>query len=317
MKKHIRKDRITKMPIIIDDNLPAAETLQKENIFIMNEEKAYSQDIRALKIALLNLMPTKITTETQILRLLGNSPLQVDIVLLHPATHVSKNTPQEHMTKFYTHFDQIANEKFDGLIITGAPVEEMPFEDVHYWDELKQIMKWSLTNVFTTLHICWGAQAGLNYHYGIQKYPLGKKVFGVFEHRCSVKFNKLMRGFDDIFYVPHSRYTEVKACDIRNEPRLEVLAESEEAGLYIAASLDGKQVFVTGHPEYDDRTLADEYRRDIGKGLDIAVPKNYFRGDDPDNEILVKWRGHANLLYSNWLNYYVYQETFYDMDKIK
>ncbi|MCL2060217.1 MAG: homoserine O-succinyltransferase [Oscillospiraceae bacterium] len=304
------------MPIKIDDHLPAAETLQNENIFIMNEAKAYSQDIRALKIALLNLMPTKITTETQILRLLGNSPLQVDIVLLHPATHVSKNTPQEHMTKFYTHFDNIAGEKFDGLIITGAPVEEIPFEDVFYWDELKQIMQWSLTNVFTTLHICWGAQAGLYYHYGIQKYPLPKKVFGVFEHRCSVKFSKLLRGFDDVFYVPHSRYTEVTARDVRGEPLLEVLAESAEAGLYIAASRDGKQVYVTGHPEYDDRTLGDEYRRDINKGLDIAVPKNYFRGDDPEDEVLVRWRGHANLLYSNWLNYFVYQETPYDLNKI-
>ena len=304
------------MPIKIDDHLPAAETLQNENIFIMNEAKAYSQDIRALKIALLNLMPTKITTETQILRLLGNSPLQVDIVLLHPATHVSKNTPQEHMTKFYTHFDNIAGEKFDGLIITGAPVEEIPFEDVFYWDELKQIMQWSLTNVFTTLHICWGAQAGLYYHYGIQKHPLPKKIFGVFEHRCSVKFSKLLRGFDDVFYVPHSRYTEVTARDVRGEPLLEVLAESAEAGLYIAASRDGKQVYVTGHPEYDDRTLGDEYRRDINKGLDIAVPKNYFRGDDPEDEVLVRWRGHANLLYSNWLNYFVYQETPYDLNKI-
>jgi homoserine O-succinyltransferase len=304
------------MPIKIDDNLPAAGTLQKENIFIMSEAKAYSQDIRALKIALLNLMPTKITTETQILRLLGNSPLQVDIVLLHPASHVSKNTPQEHMTKFYTHFDDISDEKFDGLIITGAPVEEIPFEDVYYWEELKRIMQWSLTNVFTTLHICWGAQAGLYFHYGIQKYKMGKKVFGVFEHKCNVKYSKLMRGFDDIFYVPHSRHTEVTARDVSREPQLEVLAESAEAGLYIAASRDGKQVYVTGHPEYDAATLADEYFRDVGKGLDIAVPKNYFVDDDPKRDILVKWRGHANLLYSNWLNYYVYQETPYDLDKI-
>jgi len=304
------------MPIKIDDNLPAAETLHNENIFIMSEARAYSQDIRPLRIALLNLMPTKITTETQILRLLGNSPLQVDIVLLHPATHTSKNTPQEHMTKFYTHFDNIADEKFDGLIITGAPVEEMPFEEVFYWEELQRIMQWSLSNVFTTLHICWGAQAGLYYHYGIQKYHIGKKIFGVFEHRCSVKYSKLLRGFDDAFFVPHSRYTEVHACDINREPLLEVLSESDEAGLYIAASRDGKQVFVTGHPEYDARTLADEYNRDVGKGLDIAVPKNYFRGDDPRQDVIVKWRGHANLLYSNWLNYYVYQETPYDLNKL-
>jgi len=304
------------MPIKIDDNLPAAGTLQKENIFIMGEAEAYHQDIRALRIALLNLMPTKITTETQILRLLGNSPLQVDIVLLHPASHVSKTTPHEHMTKFYTHFDNICDQKFDGLIITGAPVEEIPFEDVNYWDELKQIMQWSLTNVFSTFHICWGAQAGLYYHYGIQKHKMPKKVFGVFEHNCRVRYSKLMRGFDDVFFVPHSRHTEVYAGDVDGVPALEVLAESARAGLYLAASRDGKQVFVTGHPEYDDRTLADEYFRDVGRGLDISVPENYFRDDDPERDIMVRWRGHANLLYSNWLNYFVYQETPFDLNKI-
>ena len=304
------------MPIKIDDDLPAAETLQNENIFIMSEDRAYHQDIRPLKIALLNLMPTKITTETQILRLLGNSPLQVDIVLLHPASHVSKNTPQEHMTKFYTGFDKIADEKFDGLIITGAPVEEMPFEEVNYWDELKEIMRWSLTNVYSTFHICWGAQAGLYYHYGIQKAKKSEKVFGVFEHACRVKYSKLLRGFDDVFYVPHSRYTEVRLDDVLRIPGLEVLADSREAGLFLAATKDGKQVFVTGHPEYDARTLADEYFRDVGKGLDIAVPKNYFEDDDPQRGVLVKWRGHANLLYSNWLNYCVYQETPYDLSKL-
>ena len=304
------------MPINIDDNLPAAGTLQKENIFIMSRSKAYHQDIRSLKIALLNLMPTKITTETQILRLLGNSPLQVDIVLLHPESHVSKNTPISHMTKFYTRFDDIAGEKFDGLIITGAPVEEMPFEDVNYWEELTKIMRWSLTNVFSTFHICWGAQAGLYYHYGIQKHQMAKKVFGVFKHNRLVKFAKLMRGFDDVFYVPHSRHTEVKTADVAGAPELVALSESVEAGLYLAASRDGRQVFVTGHPEYDDSTLADEYFRDVGKGLDISVPENYFKDDDPEKEILVRWRGHANLLYSNWLNYYVYQETPYDLDKI-
>ena len=304
------------MPIKIDDNLPAAETLQNENIFIMSEAKAYSQDIRSLRIALLNLMPTKITTETQILRLLGNSPLQVDIVLLHPATHVSKNTSPEHMTKFYTHFDNIEKERFDGLIITGAPVEEIPFEGVNYWKELTRIMDWSLTNVFSTFHICWGAQAGLYYHYGIDKRTMPRKLSGVFEHKCRNRYAKLTRGFDDLFYVPHSRYTTVYAADVDKEPALDVLAESEEAGLYMAASRDGKQIFVTGHPEYDDRTLADEYSRDVAKGLDIAVPINYFRDDDPDKEVLVRWRGHANLLYSNWLNYYVYQETPYDLSKL-
>ena len=304
------------MPIIIDDNLPAAGTLQKENIYIMGESKAYHQDIRALKIALLNLMPTKITTETQILRLVGNSPLQVDIVLLHPESHISKNTSQAHMTKFYTHFDDIADEKFDGLIITGAPVEDMPFEEVDYWEDLTKIMRWSLTNVFSTFHICWGAQAGLYYHYGVQKHKMPKKVFGVFKHNCLVKYSKLMRGFDDVFYVPHSRHTEVRTADVAGVPELFALSESAEAGLYLAASRDGKQVFVTGHPEYDDRTLADEYFRDIGKGLDISVPENYFKEDDPEKEILVRWRGHANLLYSNWLNYFVYQETPFDLNNI-
>ena len=304
------------MPIKIDDNLPAAETLHNENIFVMSEARAYHQDIRPLKIALLNLMPTKIATETQILRLLGNSPLQVDIVLLHPASHVSKNTPQEHLTKFYTHFDAISDEKFDGLIITGAPVEEMPFEEVDYWDELKAIMKWSLKNVFSTFHICWGAQAGLYYHYGVRKYPLGKKMFGVFEHTRRVMYSKLMRGFDDVFYVPHSRHTEVRTEDVENIPELEALADSPEAGFYMAASKDGRQIYVSGHPEYDARTLADEYFRDLGKGLDIDIPKNYFAGDDPGRGALVRWRGHANLLYSNWLNYYVYQETPYDLNLI-
>ena len=304
------------MPIIIDNSLPAAETLQNENIFVMNEDEASHQDIRSLRIALLNLMPTKIATETQILRLLGNSPLQVDIVLLHPATHVSKNTPQEHMKKFYTDFDKICGEKFDGLIITGAPVEEMPFEEVTYWDELKQIMRWSLTNVFSTFHICWGAQAGLYYHYGIQKHKMPAKLFGVFEHRRRVKYSKLLMGFDDVFFVPHSRYTEVRAGEVPGGSGLEILADSCEAGLYLAASRDGKQVFVTGHPEYDERTLADEYFRDVGKGLDIAVPKNYFENDDPARGIQVKWRGHGYLLYSNWLNYCVYQETPYDLSKI-
>ena len=302
------------MPIKIDDNLPAAETLQRENIFIMHEARAYQQDIRPLRIALLNLMPTKIATETQILRLLGNSPLQVDITLLHPASYQPKNTPPEHLVKFYTTFESIRSEKFDGLVITGAPVEGMAFEDVAYWDELVRIMDWSLTNVFSTFHICWGAQAALYHHYGIQKRALPKKVFGVFEHTCSKKFTKLLRGFDDVFYVPHSRHTCVDTEGVRREPRIETLSESAEAGLYIAASVDGKQIFVTGHSEYDEETLAGEYARDVGRGLPIDVPKNYFVDDDPQKGIVVRWRGHANLLYSNWLNYYVYQETPYDLD---
>ena len=304
------------MPIKIDDDLPAAETLQNENIFIMHEARAYQQDIRPLRIALLNLMPTKIATETQILRLLGNSPLQVDITLLHPASYLPKNTPPEHLVKFYTTFESIREQKFDGLVITGAPVEEMPFEEVAYWDELVRIMDWSLTNVFSTFHICWGAQAALYRHYGIQKHALPKKVFGVFEHACVKKYTKLLRGFDDVFYVPHSRHTYIDPGDVRREPRLETLAESAEAGLYIAASVNGKQIYVTGHSEYDAETLEAEYRRDVAKGLPIDVPKNYFADDDPQKGIVVRWRGHANLLYSNWLNYYVYQETPYDLDTL-
>ena len=302
------------MPIKIDDDLPAAETLQRENIFIMHEARAYQQDIRPLRIAILNLMPTKVATETQILRLLGNSPLQVDVTLLHPASYQPKNTPAEHLVKFYTTFASIRSEKFDGLVITGAPVEDMPFEEVAYWDELVDIMDWSLTNVFSTFHICWGAQAAMYRHYGIQKRALPNKVFGVFEHRCVKRFTKLLRGFDDVFHVPHSRHTCIDAEDVAREPRLEILADSADAGLYIAASADGKQIYVTGHSEYDAETLANEYMRDVGKGLPIGVPKNYFVGDDPKNGVIVKWRGHANLLYSNWLNYYVYQETPYDLD---
>ena len=304
------------MPIKIDDHLPASETLQRENIFVMSEARAYQQDIRPLRIALLNLMPTKISTETQILRLLGNSPLQVDIVLINPLTYQPKNTPQEHLLKFYAHFDEIKHEKFDGLIITGAPVEEMPFEEVHYWEELKQIMEWSKRSVFSTFHICWGAQAGLYYHYGVNKRKMDKKLFGVFEHSCNRQHIKLLRGFDDVFYVPHSRHTDIDREALGKVSQIEILAESEEAGVYIAASRDGKQIFVTGHSEYDPITLATEYLRDVDKGLRPNVPKNYFRNDDPNGDILVKWRSHANLLYSNWLNYYVYQETPFDLNKM-
>ena len=306
------------MPIKIANDLPASETLQNENIFVMSEARAYQQDIRPLKIALLNLMPTKIATETQILRLLGNSPLQVDIVLLHPATYKSKNTSEEHLLKFYTHFGEIKHEKFDGLIITGAPVEEIAFEEVLYWDELVQIMEWSKKNVFSTFHICWGAQAGLYYHFGIPKVKMERKLFGVFEHTFNTQYRnrKLVRGFDDVFFAPHSRHTTVKREALEQVPNLDILATSEEAGVYIAATKDGKQFFVTGHSEYDQNTLAGEYFRDLSKGLDIAVPKNYFVDDDPEKGILVKWRGHANLLYSNWLNYYVYQETPFDLSQL-
>lgn len=305
------------MPIKIPNNLPAYEILNNENIFVMNEDRAYHQDIRPLKIVFLNLMPTKIVTETQILRLIGNSPIQLDITLLHPESHTSKNTSEEHMHTFYSKFEDIRHLKFDGLIITGAPVENMNFEDVDYWYELKEIMDWSVHNVFSTFHICWGAQAGLFHHYGIPKYPLQKKMFGVFPHAVNRKFVKLFRGFDDIFYVPQSRYTEVKREDIEKVPELEILSESAESGIYIAASKDGRQIFVTGHSEYDELTLKEEYDRDIAKGLNIEVPANYFLNNDPSREPMVKWRSHANLLYVNWLNYYVYQETPYDLNQLK
>ena len=305
------------MPIKIPDNLPAYETLNNENIFVINEDRAYHQDIRPLRIAFLNLMPTKIVTETQILRLIGNSPIQVEVVLLHPKTHVSRNTSEEHLLTFYRNFEDVCDERFDGLIITGAPVENMNFCEVNYWQELKEIMDWSVHNIFSTFHICWGAQAGLYHHYGIPKYPLDNKMFGVFPHTVNKKYVKLFRGFDDIFYVPHSRHTEVKREDILKVPGLELLSESEDSGVYIAASKDGRQIFVTGHSEYDPLTLKAEYDRDRLKGLDIKVPANYFPNDDPSQEPLVKWRSHANLLYSNWLNYYVYQETPYDLTDLK
>lgn len=305
------------MPIKIPDNLPASEILNSENIFVMSEDRAFHQDIRPLKIVILNLMPTKIVTETQILRLLGNSPIQVDIVFLHPKTHTSKNTPEEHLVNFYNTFDEIKDEKFDGMIITGAPVEQMEFEDVNYWDELKVIMDWNFHNVTSTLHICWGAQAGLYHHFNIPKYPLEQKMFGVFKHTFNIKNVKLMRGFDDEFYVPHSRYTEIRREDIEKVPELEILSESEDSGVYIVATKDGRQVFVTGHSEYDPLTLKTEYDRDVAKGLEIVTPKNYFPDDNPSKPPLVKWRGHANLLFSNWLNYYVYQETPYDIKEIR
>ena len=305
------------MPIKIPANLPAAKVLNNENIFVMFEDRAYHQDIRPLNIAILNLMPTKITTETQILRLLANSPLQVDTVLLHPKNHNSKNTPGEHLTTFYTYFEDIKNQKFDGMIVTGAPVEHLEFREVDYWNELEEIMDWSVHNVFSTLYLCWGAQAGLYHHYGIPKYPLKEKMFGVFPHSVNRKNVKLFRGFDDVFYVPHSRHTEIRKTDIEKVPDLQILSESEEAGVYIVASKDERKIFVTGHSEYDALTLKSEYDRDTAKGLDIKAPKNYYPDDNPSSQPTVKWRSHASLLFSNWLNYYVYQETPYDPNEIK
>ena len=307
---------VLNMPIRIPDNLPAAEILNNENIFVMFEDRAYHQDIRPLKIVILNLMPTKITTETQLFRLIGNTPLQIETILLYPASHIPKNTPEEHLLEFYKTFDEIRDEHFDGLIITGAPIEQMPFEQVNYWDELTRIMDWSLTNVYSTLHICWGAQAGLYYHYGIPKYDIPYKMFGVFPHTKTKEHIKLLRGFDDIFYVPHSRHTEIRREDICKVDDLEILSESEESGVYLVASKDGRHIFATGHGEYDPLTLKAEYDRDVEKGLDISVPKNYYPGDDPSKQPIVRWRGHGNLLFLNWLNYYVYQETPYDLTKI-
>jgi len=305
------------MPIKIPDSLPAKETLTNENIFVMDEQRAMHQDVRPLRIAILNLMPTKIVTETQILRLIGNTPIQVEVELLHPKTHVSKNTSEEHLTKFYKTFDDVKDEKFDGLIITGAPVENLEFEEVNYWEELKKIMEWSLSNVYSTFHICWGAQAALYYHYGIKKYPLKEKMFGVFEHRICKPKTMLLRGFDDCFYAPHSRHTEIRREDVERVSELDILSDSEVAGIYIIKTDGGRQVFVTGHPEYDPCTLKSEYDRDVSRGLEISVPKNYYPDDDPSKYPIVRWRGHGNLLYSNWLNYYVYQETPFDLNQIK
>ncbi|WP_408954406.1 homoserine O-succinyltransferase [Natroniella sp. ANB-PHB2] len=305
------------MPINIPDNLPATKILEEENIFVMKESRAYSQDIRALKILILNLMPLKEVTETQLLRLLGNTPLQVDIVFLQSATHNSQNTSQQHLSTFYKTFDQIKDQKFDGMIITGAPIEHLAFEEVDYWEELQQIMDWKLNNVTSTLHICWGAQAGLYHHFGIPKYPLEEKMFGVFNHQINVDKVKLLRGFDEQFKAPHSRHTEVRREDIDQISELQILAESEEAGTYIVATKDGRQIFVTGHSEYDRFTLKREYERDLAQGCDIQIPKNYFPDDDLTQEPIVEWRAHANLLFSNWLNYYVYQCTPYDLNQIK
>ena len=304
------------MPIKIPNQLPATQTLLNENIFVMTETRAISQDIRPLKIAILNLMPTKVATETQLSRLLGNTPLQVEIELLQTSTHKATHTSEEHMLAFYKTFDDVRDQKFDGLVITGAPVEKMEFEEVNYWQELCQIMEWSKTNVYSTFHICWGAQAGLYYHYGIQKHPLPQKLFGVFPHQVEYKKSMLMRGFDDTFMVPHSRHTTILREDIEKVPQLRILASSQEAGVYVVTTKGGRQVFITGHSEYDPDTLKSEYLRDKNQGLPIDVPKNYFPNDDPSLEPVVTWRSHANLLYSNWLNYFVYQATPYDIAQI-
>lgn len=305
------------MPINIPDNLPAKEILTGENIFVMTKERAEHQDVRPLRIAIMNLMPTKIVTETQILRLLGNTPIQSDVVLLHPKTYQSRNTSAEHLQTFYKNFDDVRHEKFDGLIITGAPVELLAFEEVDYWDELVELMEWSRHNVFSTLHICWGAQAGLYHHYGIPKHLLARKMFGVFPHTLNRKGTKLLQGFDDEFFVPHSRHTEVRREDIRLSWNLEILSESDESGVFLVQSRDGRQIFATGHAEYDSHTLKAEYDRDVGKGLAIAVPANYYPNDDPAREPIVRWRSHANLLFGNWINYYVYQETPYDLNQLE
>ncbi len=305
------------MPIKIPDSLPATKQLRNENIFVMSEKKAMHQDIRPLKIAIVNLMPTKITTETQLLRLLSNSPLQVEIDFITMESHKSKNTPDNHLKAFYKKFSDIKNSKYDGMIITGAPVENLDFCEVDYWDELQEIMEWTKTHVTSTFHICWAAQAGLFYHYGVPKYSLPEKCSGVYKHKVKRSTAKIVRGFDSEFYAPHSRYTEVRAEDIKKIKDLEILAESDEAGVYIVFSKGGRRIFVTGHSEYDAQTLADEYKRDLEKGINPNIPANYFQDDNPKKPPVVRWRSHANLLFSNWLNYFVYQITPYDIDRIK
>ena len=304
------------MPIKIPNELPATRVLEDENIFVMTETRAITQDIRPLRILLLNPMPTKIDTETQLSRLLSNTPLQVELYLMHTATHKSQNVAEEHLTTFYQTFDAYRDEYFDGMVITGAPVEKMEFEEVDYWSELCEIMEWSKTHVHSTFHICWGAQAGLYYHYGVKKFGLDEKLFGVFPHKADYVRSILLRGFDDVFYVPHSRHTTVKREDIEAVPELKIIASSEEAGIYAVSSKNGKQIFITGHSEYDPLTLQREYLRDKNAGLPISVPKNYYPGDDDTKEPIVSWRSHANLLYSNWLNYFVYQTTPYDIKKV-
>ena len=304
------------MPIKIPDSLPARAVLESENIFVMTEHRATTQRIRPLRIAILNLMPLKIVTETQILRCLSNTPIQIEVDLIQTKTYHSKNTPEDHLLTFYKTFDDIRDQKYDGFIITGAPIELMPFEEVEYWDELVEIMEWTKTHVHSTLHICWGAQAGIFYHYGIQKHELPEKLSGVFNHDVLKPSSPLVRGFDDRFWAPHSRHTTVYAEDIEADPRLEIVAQSDEAGVYIAKSTDSRHFFVFGHPEYDTGTLRAEYERDVNKGMNVPVPAHYFPNDDPVQEPISTWRAHAQLLYTNWLNYYVYQTTPYDLSDL-
>lgn len=304
------------MPVNIPSTLPAVDALRKENIFVMDSEHASSQQIRPLKIVILNLMPIKITTETDLIRLLSNSPLQLEIDFLHMESHISKNTTLEHLTTFYKTFSEIKQNKYDGMIITGAPVELLEFNQVNYWPELTTIFDWSKTHVTSTLFICWAAQAALFHYYGVPKYPLDAKMFGVFEHVKFDHLNPIFRGFDDVFYVPHSRHTEIRAEDIQCVPELTLLSESPESGVYMVMARNGREFFITGHSEYSPNTLDAEYKRDVAKGLAINLPKNYYLNDNPENEPLVRWRSHANLLFSNWLNYFVYQETPYDLTKI-
>jgi homoserine O-succinyltransferase len=302
------------MPVKVKDNLPAKEILTSENIFVMGEDRALHQDIRELGIVILNLMPTKIVTETQFLRVLGNSPLQVDITLSHPLNHRSKNTPEEHLMEFYKTFDQIKDRRFDGMVITGAPLGHLSFEEVDYWQELEMIIDWANDHVFSTLYSCWGSEASLYHQYGVPKHPLPKKVFGVFPHHACRAHIRLLRGFDDVFYFPHSRHTEIRREDIEQVAELEILAESDEAGVAVVATRDRRQVFLMAHPEYEAYTLKYEYDRDLARGKEIELPKNYFPNDDPNQPPIVNWRAHGHLLYSNWLNYYVYQETPYDLE---
>ncbi|KAA6317517.1 Homoserine O-succinyltransferase, partial [termite gut metagenome] len=297
--------------------LPAIELLKEENIFVIDKSRAAKQDIRPLKIVVLNLMPVKVTTETDLIRLLSNTPLQIELSFMKIKSHTSKHTPIEHMTNFYTDFEKMRMEKYDGMIITGAPVEQMDFEEVSYWNEITEIFEWARTHVTSTLYICWAAQAGLHYYYGIPKYPLAKKMFGVFEHYALKPLRPIFRGFDDVFFIPHSRHTEIRKEDILKVPELALLSMSEESGVYMVMARNGRDLFLTGHSEYSPLTLDMEYRRDKDKGLGIDIPKNYYTDNDPDKKPLVRWRGHANLLFSNWLNYYVYQETPYNIQDIK
>ena len=304
------------MPLNIPKTLPAVDLLKKENIFVMDDLRAGSQDIRPLRIVVLNLMPLKITTETDLIRLLSNSPLQIELSLMKIKSHTSKNTPVEHMRTFYTDFELMRNHKYDGMIITGAPVEQFEYEDVTYWDEITEIFDWAHTHVTSTLYICWAAQAGLYHFYGVPKYPLDNKMFGIFEHKMLDPYCPIFRGFDDHFFVPHSRHTEIRKEDVLKVPELTILSESEVSGVHMVMAREGREFFVTGHSEYSPMTLDTEYRRDLGKGLPIQMPVNYYKNDDPEQGVIVRWRAHANLLFTNWLNYYVYQETPYDIETI-